>query len=75
MVADVDSSEYHPEAFTRRKTFYVKTECQLNPNTNLRYGKMFVEHLEPLLKRQQYPIILIHGDYHTGQVRIPTTRK
>jgi hypothetical protein len=75
MAATVQSVEYHSEAFTRRRTFYVRTECQLSPKFNRRLGKMFIEHLEPLLKCQKYPIILIHGDYYTGQVRIPTTSK
>ncbi len=69
------NTEYDPEPFVRRKTFYVKAECKLAEGSKPLTGKMFIESLEPLLKRQQYPIVLIHGDYHTGQVRSPATRK
>lgn len=59
------------ESFTKRTTFYVNIEweagCQPNQGTNVR-GQMYVESLEPQRKTQHYPVVLIHGDYHTSQV-------
>lgn len=33
-------------------------------------GQMYCELLEPLLVLQPNPIVLIHGDFHTGQVSL-----
>lgn len=73
MAGSDETPEYDPEPFARRKTFYIKAECELAGTSNPLHGKMFVESLVPLMKQQQYPIVLIHGDYHTGQVRSPVT--
>ncbi|KND91073.1 hypothetical protein TOPH_04330 [Tolypocladium ophioglossoides CBS 100239] len=45
-----------------QSTFFVET----NPSRQL-LGHMYVECLKPLLNNQ-LPIILIHGDFHTGQI-------
>ncbi|KAK3187184.1 hypothetical protein K4F52_004088 [Lecanicillium sp. MT-2017a] len=68
MAGSDETPEYDPEPFARRKTFYIKAECELAGTSNPLHGKMFVESLVPLMKQQQYPIVLIHGDYHTGQI-------
>lgn len=60
------SSPYH-----KRKTFYVNVDWQLGatlPTAKYITGQMYVESLEPLVTVSPYPIILLHGDYHTGQV-------
>ncbi|PNY29852.1 Uncharacterized protein TCAP_00241 [Tolypocladium capitatum] len=56
---------YQPQAgaVCTRSTFFVET----NPGRRLS-GQMYVECLEPLIVVQPLPIILIHGDFHTGQI-------
>lgn len=59
------------ETFCRRKTFYVNADWQLGSELETAksiVGQMYVECLEPLNQSQRHPIILIHGDFHTGQV-------
>jgi aminoglycoside phosphotransferase (APT) family kinase protein len=36
-------------------------------------GQMYVESLEPAERLYPYPIVLIHGDFHTGQVILKTS--
>lgn len=61
------------ESFSRRTTFYVNHEWEAGAKsgqgTYIR-GQMYVESLEPLKRTQKWPIILIHGDYHSSQVVI-----
>ncbi|KAI9172266.1 putative secreted lipase [Paramyrothecium foliicola] len=67
-VAATDGSQ---EAFIRRTSFFVNIEWELgstNKNAKNILGQMYVESLEPQAKHQPYPIILIHGDQHTGQI-------
>jgi hypothetical protein len=59
------------EAFVKRTSFFVNAEWELDTSMDTAkniMGQMYVESLEPLVKTQPYPIVLIHGDYHTGQV-------
>lgn len=51
-------------AMCTRSTFFI----EVNPGQHLS-GQMYVECFEPLLVVEKLPIILIHGDFHTGQVR------
>ncbi|KAJ4165155.1 hypothetical protein LMH87_006801 [Akanthomyces muscarius] len=59
------------ESFSRRTTFYVNHEWEAGAKsgqgTYIR-GQMYVESLEPLKRTQKWPIILIHGDYHSSQI-------
>lgn len=57
-------------AMLTRSTFYVHarlTTKEGGADSGVA-GEMYVEKLQPLLKTQKHPIVLIHGDYHTGQV-------
>lgn len=59
------------ESFSRRTTFHVNHEWEAGAKpgqgTYIR-GQMYVESLEPLERTQKWPIILIHGDFHSSQV-------
>lgn len=60
------------EAASYRTTFFVNVDWSMGSTLatakNI-VGQMYVEGLEPLERHHPYPIILIHGDFHTGQVR------
>lgn len=61
----------HPHA---RSTFYVNAEWEVGTGmAKHMIGQMYVERLQPLYTTQVYPIILIHGDFHTGQVSTITS--
>lgn len=58
-----------------RTSFYVNTKV-LIANASASYGGnidcvMYVEKLQPAKTKKGEPIILIHGDHHTGQVSRP----
>lgn len=48
----------------KMKTFYVLPTAYANHFT----GQMYVECYTPAKTTQKHPIVLIHGDFHTGQV-------
>lgn len=60
-----------PEAPCVRTTFHVNVDWRLGASlgtaSNI-VGQMYVERLTPPETIHPFPIILIHGDYHTGQV-------
>lgn len=65
-------SVVHNEVFCSRATFYVDFTWDFTPHEGdetTEHGKMYVESLKPLEVTQKYPIILVHGDYYSGQVR------
>ncbi|KAM3515426.1 hypothetical protein MY11210_000988 [Beauveria gryllotalpidicola] len=59
------------ESLMRRTTFYVNTEWEAGSGpddcTHIR-GQMYVECLEPQRMTQDWPIILVHGDYHSSDI-------
>lgn len=58
-------------AFNTRTTFFVEADWPAGSDkkTGKRtVGRMYVECLDPLMVVHGSPIILIHGDWHTGQV-------
>jgi hypothetical protein len=62
----------HKEAICTRKTFYVNLNGKKTPKKYAAQGRnisMYVESHEPVSKTQAVPIIMIHGEHHTGQVR------
>ncbi|KAM0201261.1 hypothetical protein ACHAPA_002435 [Fusarium lateritium] len=65
------------ETMCRRSTFYVNVDWRMGATlatvTNI-VGQMYVECLEPARRLYPYPIILIHGDFHTGQTTKPDGR-
>lgn len=73
------TSHHHPpghkqreEAFAKRSVFYVNVEWEAGAKpADFKHvqGQMYVECLEPLAETEAHPIILIHGDYHSSQVR------
>lgn len=60
-----------PEAVCIRTTFHVNVDWRLGGSlataSNI-VGQMYVERLTPPETIHPFPIVLIHGDYHTGQV-------
>ncbi|KAJ6442679.1 hypothetical protein O9K51_03854 [Purpureocillium lavendulum] len=63
--------EQPPEgAMLTRTTFYVSAGLGTaeDGTGSAVSGQMYVERLQPLLQTHPHPIILIHGDYHTGQI-------
>ncbi|KAF4989236.1 hypothetical protein FGRMN_9249 [Fusarium graminum] len=62
------------EAMCRRSTFYVNVDWRMGATlatvTNI-VGQMYVECMEPANRLYPYPIVLIHGDFHTGQTTKP----
>ncbi|KAF5587971.1 hypothetical protein FPCIR_7352 [Fusarium pseudocircinatum] len=62
------------EAASYRTTFFVNVDWSMGSTLatakNI-VGQMYVECLEPLKRHHPYPIILIHGDFHTGQTTKP----
>ncbi|KPM45947.1 hypothetical protein AK830_g637 [Neonectria ditissima] len=75
---DEDRSSYVPgysqEAPCIRTTFFVNADWRMGSTlanaTNI-VGQMYVERLDPIEKLHPYPIVLIHGDFHTGQMAKP----
>ncbi|UZP46078.1 hypothetical protein NXS19_013890 [Fusarium pseudograminearum] len=59
------------EPLCRRTTFFVNVDWRMGATlataTNI-VGQMYVECMEPIERLHPYPVILIHGDFHTGQV-------
>ncbi|PFH58116.1 hypothetical protein XA68_14141 [Ophiocordyceps unilateralis] len=56
-------------AFSTRTVLFVRAYWAAEDGEQERAGgHMYVERLDPLLTVQPLPIILIHGDWHTGQV-------
>ncbi|KAF5009065.1 hypothetical protein FDECE_4688 [Fusarium decemcellulare] len=62
------------EAMCIRSTFFVNVDWRMGSTlataTNI-VGQMYVECLEPADRIHPYPIVLIHGDFHTGQTTKP----
>ncbi|KAF5645473.1 hypothetical protein F52700_2036 [Fusarium sp. NRRL 52700] len=62
------------EAASYRTTFFVNVDWSMGSTLatakNI-VGQMYVEGLEPLQRHHPYPIILIHGNFHTGQTTKP----
>ncbi|KAJ3471642.1 hypothetical protein MRS44_001741 [Fusarium solani] len=62
-----------PEASCVRTTFHVNVDWRLGGSlataSNI-VGQMYVERLTPPETIHPFPIVLIHGDYHTGQWKI-----
>ncbi|KAF7549959.1 hypothetical protein G7046_g8164 [Stylonectria norvegica] len=59
------------EAMCSRTSFFVNVDwhwgAKLKQVTNI-VGQMYVERLDPITQMHPFPIVLIHGDFHTGQV-------
>ncbi|KAH6991076.1 Alpha/beta hydrolase family-domain-containing protein [Ilyonectria sp. MPI-CAGE-AT-0026] len=71
---DSSPSSASREAFCSRTTFFVNADWRMGStlaNATTIVGQMYVERLDPVKKLQPYPIILIHGDFHTGQMAKP----
>ncbi|KAJ3473648.1 hypothetical protein NLG97_g10200 [Lecanicillium saksenae] len=65
------ATKQQEEAFAKRTTFYVNMEWEADPdpkNQNYLRGQMYVESLEPQERTQQFPLVFIHGDYHSSQI-------
>ncbi|KAF4967578.1 hypothetical protein FSARC_4875 [Fusarium sarcochroum] len=62
------------EAICTRTTFFVNIDWRMGSTlataTNI-VGQMYVECLEPVERHYPHPIVLIHGDFHTGQTTKP----
>ncbi|RGP79584.1 hypothetical protein FLONG3_2332 [Fusarium longipes] len=62
------------EPLCRRTTFFVNVDWRMGATlataTNI-VGQMYVECLEPAERLHPYPVVLIHGDFHTGQATKP----
>ncbi|KAM0344020.1 hypothetical protein ACHAPU_007923 [Fusarium lateritium] len=62
------------ETMCRRSTFYVNVDWRMGATlatmTNI-VGQMYVECMEPANRLYPYPIVLVHGDFHTGQTTKP----
>ncbi|CEF83921.1 unnamed protein product [Fusarium graminearum] len=62
------------EPLCRRTTFFVNVDWRMGATlataTNI-VGQMYVECMEPVEVLHPYPVILIHGDFHTGQTTKP----
>ncbi|KAF5021239.1 hypothetical protein F66182_6729 [Fusarium sp. NRRL 66182] len=69
-----DSGGERKEAMCTRTTFFVNVDWRMGATlataTNI-VGQMYVECLEPVERRYPHPIVLIHGDFHTGQTTKP----
>ncbi|KAH7156531.1 Alpha/beta hydrolase family-domain-containing protein [Dactylonectria macrodidyma] len=62
------------EALCSRTTFFVNADWRMGStltNATTIVGQMYVECLDPIKKLHPYPIVLIHGDFHTGQMTKP----
>ncbi|KAF7549170.1 hypothetical protein G7Z17_g6570 [Cylindrodendrum hubeiense] len=62
------------EAICSHTTFFVNADWRMGStlaNATTIVGQMYVERLDPVKTLQPYPIILIHGDFHTGQMAKP----
>ncbi|KAF4975088.1 hypothetical protein FZEAL_8089 [Fusarium zealandicum] len=72
--ADALRRQHQKEAMCTRTTFYVNADWILGSDLasakNI-VGQMYVECLDPPERCHPYPIVLIHGDFHTGQVTKP----
>ncbi|TQV96432.1 lipoprotein [Cordyceps javanica] len=59
------------ESYVKRTSFYTNVEwqpgCKPDQYTFIR-GQMYVESLEPQKKTQKWPIVFIHGDFHSSQI-------
>ncbi|XP_044719702.1 uncharacterized protein HRG_06291 [Hirsutella rhossiliensis] len=58
-------------AFSTRTTFFVEADWPGGSDRKAgkrTVGRMYVECLDPLLVVHGSPIILVHGDWHTGQI-------
>ncbi|KAJ6786072.1 hypothetical protein PWT90_07745 [Aphanocladium album] len=65
------ANQQRDEAFAKRTTFYVNMEWEADTdprNNNYLRGQMYVECLQPQKKTKEYPLVLIHGDYHSSQI-------
>ncbi|KAF9769200.1 hypothetical protein IL306_013403 [Fusarium sp. DS 682] len=69
-----NSGSQDEEAVCKRTTFFVNVDWSMGSTLatakNI-VGQMYVEALEPLERLFPYPIVLIHGDFHTGQTTKP----
>ncbi|KAF4340896.1 hypothetical protein FBEOM_5237 [Fusarium beomiforme] len=69
-----NSGSQEEEAVCKRTTFFVNVDWSMGSTLatakNI-VGQMYVEALEPLERLYPYPIVLIHGDFHTGQTTKP----
>ncbi|OAA34654.1 alpha/beta-hydrolase [Beauveria brongniartii RCEF 3172] len=69
--AQAATNKQKGESLARRTTFYVNNEWEAGSGphdcTHIR-GQMYVECLEPQRMTQDWPIILVHGDYHSSQI-------
>lgn len=58
------------EAFYRRTCAYIGYTYQDTTKGIRMLGQTYVEKLEPLRKHCDIPLVLVHGDFHTSQVRV-----
>ncbi|KAH6900672.1 hypothetical protein B0T10DRAFT_453185 [Thelonectria olida] len=62
------------EAICARTSFFVNADWRMGStlaNATTIVGQMYTERLDPIEKLHRYPIVLIHGDFHTGQLTKP----
>ncbi|KAI5467581.1 hypothetical protein BGZ63DRAFT_399148 [Mariannaea sp. PMI_226] len=62
------------EALCSRTSFFVNVDWRLGATlwtATTIVGQMYTERLDPIRKSHRYPIVLIHGDFHTGQLTKP----
>lgn len=65
------------EAKCSRSSFFVNADWRMGStlaNATTIVGQMYTERLDPPKRRHRYPIVLVHGDFHTGQVRLDLFR-
>lgn len=58
------------ESLCSRTSFFVNVDWRLGATLSTAttiVGQMYTERLDPVIKLHRYPIVLIHGDFHTGQ--------
>ncbi|KAM0669797.1 hypothetical protein ACQRIU_000192 [Beauveria bassiana] len=69
--AQAANNKQKGESLARRTTFFVNNEWEAGSGpddcTHIR-GQMYVECLEPQRMTQEWPIVLVHGDYHSSQI-------
>ncbi|KAJ4013060.1 hypothetical protein NW766_006880 [Fusarium irregulare] len=72
--SEIEKQAESKEPLCRRTTFFVNVDWRMGATlataTNI-VGQMYVECLEPVNRLYPYPIVLIHGDFHTGQTTKP----
>lgn len=64
-----DAGIYEP--YHRRSIFWVGEGPWIDVKGETHACASYVECLEPVMKTKSIPVVLVHGDYHTGSVGSP----